>query len=253
MTRQAAILALLILGLIGACASYLKNQQSRQRLGEPGVRVVSEPIFSKDILGTNPAVLVSNRSVYLPRRVLDYQGEDGYVAPITVTVVPKDTTFGHRIYRNGSRTIDCQVLLMGADRSTIHRPQFCLQGTGWQTISSEPKEIQVERPHSYQLPVRVLKLRHPVEQEGKVVGVEGGVFVYWFVADGEITNGHYERQWLMTRELLMTGVLQRWAYVICFAQCPPGQEDAAFEDIKRFIAAAVPEFQVTSDKAASDR
>jgi hypothetical protein len=51
--------------------------------------------------------------------------------------------------------------------------------------------------------------------------------------------------WQMAKHLLRTGELQRWAYVSVFAVCAPGQEDAAFERIKRFIAAAVPEFQLT--------
>jgi len=51
--------------------------------------------------------------------------------------------------------------------------------------------------------------------------------------------------WWMARDMLKTGVLQRWAYVIVFAQCAPGAEDATFETMKNFIAAAVPEFHLT--------
>jgi hypothetical protein len=52
-----------------------------------------------------------------------------------------------------------------------------------------------------------------------------------------------ERMWLMASKLLRTGVLQRWAYVSCFAACPPGQEEATFERMQKLIAAAVPQFQ----------
>jgi hypothetical protein len=44
---------------------------------------------------------------------------------------------------------------------------------------------------------------------------------------------------------LRTGVLQRWAYVTCFSVCQPGQEEATFNRMKEFLAAAVPEFQLT--------
>ena len=47
---------------------------------------------------------------------------------------------------------------------------------------------------------------------------------------------------MMARDMLRTGVLQRWAYVICSAPCAPGMEDATFEQMKGFIAAAAPEF-----------
>jgi hypothetical protein len=44
-------------------------------------------------------------------------------------------------------------------------------------------------------------------------------------------------------------VLQRWAYVACISPCAPGQEDATFARMKKFIAAAVPEFQLTPPPA----
>jgi hypothetical protein len=51
--------------------------------------------------------------------------------------------------------------------------------------------------------------------------------------------------------LLRTSVLERWAYVSYFAQCEPGQEDAAFERIKKLIAASVPEFQLPPKAAVT--
>ena len=42
---------------------------------------------------------------------------------------------------------------------------------------------------------------------------------------------------------LRTGTLQRWAYVACFAQCLPGEEDKAFARVKELVAEAVPQFQ----------
>ncbi|HVV00492.1 MAG TPA: hypothetical protein VHH88_03965, partial [Verrucomicrobiae bacterium] len=50
---------------------------------------------------------------------------------------------------------------------------------------------------------------------------------------------------LMAKQMLLTGVLQRWAYVMCFSACPPGQESATVDRMKKFIAAAAPQFQLT--------
>ena len=56
-----------------------------------------------------------------------------------------------------------------------------------------------------------------------------GLYVFWFVARNEETDSHWQRIWWLTRDLLTTGVLQRWAYVSYFsAGFAPGQEDAAF-------------------------
>jgi hypothetical protein len=51
--------------------------------------------------------------------------------------------------------------------------------------------------------------------------------------------------WWMARDLMKTGVLQRWAYINYFAPCLPGQEQATFERIKKMIAASAPQFQLT--------
>jgi hypothetical protein len=48
----------------------------------------------------------------------------------------------------------------------------------------------------------------------------------------------------MARDLVRTGVLQRWASIGYFASCPPGQEEAVFERLKQFISASAPEFQL---------
>ena len=51
---------------------------------------------------------------------------------------------------------------------------------------------------------------------------------------------------MMTKGLLSEGVLQRWAYVTYFAICNPGDEDATFDKMARFIAESVPKFQTTT-------
>jgi hypothetical protein len=50
--------------------------------------------------------------------------------------------------------------------------------------------------------------------------------------------------------MVTRGVLQRWAYISCFVQCLPGQEEWAFERVKRFMARGVPKFQIPSGNPA---
>jgi hypothetical protein len=47
----------------------------------------------------------------------------------------------------------------------------------------------------------------------------------------------------MSKNLLFTGVLQRWAYVRFYAFCEPGQENAIYQSMKEYISVAVPQFQ----------
>jgi hypothetical protein len=172
----------------------------------------------------------------------------------TVATLPKDTVFGHRVYaQSNGLQLDCQVVLMGADRSSIHKPQYCLKGSGFTWTAEEPATIRVSRPHSYDLPVMKMKLSRERRDESGTFRTDAGVFVYWFVADGEVTASHWDRMWWMARDMLKTGVLQRWAYVIVWAPCAPGAEEATFEGLKTFIGAAVPEIHLTAGPSLDTR
>jgi hypothetical protein len=246
----------LILGvgwlLMGGTAAFLATHKQRQVLGAPGVRVVPEPIAGLDekAQGTNAVFQAGAQSVYLPARVLDYESKVLPVSKVVWDWLPKDTTYGQRQYwAPDGFSLQNLVVLMGADRTSIHKPQYCLTGSGWQIDTTEKETVRLERPHPYDLPVMKLTLSAMVPNAAGVPVVRRGLFIYWFVADGQLTADHGERMWWMARDLVTRGVLQRWAYVICFAECPPGQEAPTFQRLRQFIAASVPEYQSATGPA----
>ena len=214
-----AVGAAVLLVTAGA-AGFLATQHTRQKLGQPGVRVEARPMYSFESgASTNEPRRIAESRVHLPARVLDFESREFPISHTTWETLPKDTVFGHRMYgQTNGITLDLQVVLMGADRSSIHKPQYCLTGSGFDIMKTEPQTIRVARPQAHDLPVMKLSLGRTV-RDGENVRREGGVFVYWFVADGELTAEHRQRMWWMARDMLKTGVLQRWAYVICFAPC----------------------------------
>ena len=242
MTRQKLILMIVALALIGSAAGVLSHLKKNQRLGEPGVK-------------TRPIANSGNVEVLLPERVLDYASQ--WIAPseIETNVLPADTSFGKRVYYTTNAQLLLTVVLMGADRTSIHKPQYCLEGAGWQIDHAATAEltIPVQRPQPYQLPVIKLVTTGQIPDASGQLAFRRGLYVYWFVADGVLSGDKSgsERMWGMARHLLQTGELQRWAYVSCFAVCPPGYEDATYERMARFIAAAVPEFQLTPKPGAA--
>jgi hypothetical protein len=143
------------------------------------------------------------------------------------------------------------VVLMGGDRTSIHKPQFCLPGNGWAIDRTETASVRVSKPHAYDLPVMKLTASAAETKSGGQIVNWRGVYLYWFVADNALTEYHWERMWWMARDLIRTGVLQRWAYVTVFSPCYPGEEDAAFERMKRLISASVPEFQLAAGPEAT--
>jgi hypothetical protein len=235
MNRQTWKLLAVTLALMGGAAGLLARMSAFQQLGAAGVRTHALPNSSR-------------LQVDLPERVLDYTSEALEPDELTTNTLPADTSFGQRAYSAPDGFgVALSVVLMGTDRTSLHKPQFCLEGQGFHidATKSEETTIHVEKPTGYELPVVKLVANHTTASAQPQV--QTGVYVYWYVADGALSASvsGFQRMWWMSRELLKTGILQRWAYISCFAVCAPGQENATFERMKSFIAAAAPEFQLT--------
>ncbi|HYG34445.1 MAG TPA: exosortase-associated EpsI family protein [Clostridia bacterium] len=236
MNRQKWILLTIALALIGGTAGLLAQLRIHQKLGAPGVKTL--PLADSSCL-----------KVDLPERVLNFESEWVEVDELTRSTLPADTSFGQRRYKaSDGFLITMNAVLMGADRTSLHKPQFCLTGQGWQIddMASAETIVRVEQPYVYDLPVVKLIANKLVTLDGQPQTVRG-LYVYWFVADDALSASvtGLDRMWGMASHLLRTGVLQRWAYISCFSVCLPGAEEATFERMKKFIAAATPQFQLT--------
>lgn len=234
MNKQKAICFLASLFLTAGGAGMLAQVRVHQKVGLPGIK-------------THPLAGSIRLQADLPERVLDYTSEETAIDDLTLTALPSDTSFGYRQYSapDGFR-LDFKVVLMGTDRTSLHKPQACLPGQGWEiddAISGETS-IPIERPVSYNLPVVKLIVRTE-KVNGQPMKLSG-VYVYWYVCDDAVSASvsGFQRMWWSAEKVLRTGVLQRWAYVSCWAPCLPGQEEATFQRMKKFIAASVPEFQL---------
>jgi hypothetical protein len=233
MNRQKWILAMVALLLMGGTGIFLARHHPT--LGRPGVK-------THDIPGS------IRLQVDLPEQVLDYASELVPMDAITTNSLPQDTSFGQRHYQSQHPPfrLDATVVLMGTDRASMHKPQFCLEGQGYHIFAQSVGSVHIDKPVSYDLPVvKLLATREGVDNRGQRVAISG-VYVYWFVAEDGLSASvsGFERMWMLAWKMLRSGILQRWAYVSCFAACTPGQEDATYERMKQFIAASVPQFQL---------
>jgi hypothetical protein len=243
--KQTWILMGLALAIRGGTAVGLARQQNHQVLGQPGVEVGSKNIYDPEgnLAGTN--------SVPLPERILDCDSRELPITREVLDWLPQDTTYAQRYYTNQTGfEMLVNVVLMGADRTSIHKPEYCLRGSGWGDHQSEQDTLLITEPHPYELPVMKMTTTRSVELPNGQVMTRKGIFVYWFVADQELTATHGQRMWWMARDMLVNGVLQRWAYVSAFSVCLPGREDATYEKMKTLMVKMVPEFQITTGKSS---
>lgn len=231
MKSQKVVVLVIVLGLIAGASGAITWLKSNKRLGKPGIRAVAIPGSVK-------------MNISLPERVLDFTSTNLPEDPVVVDYLPKDTSFAQRLYTgsDGLR-VDANVVLMGTDRTSIHKPDLCLPGQGWQIVSKETPRITIDGPQPYQMPVAKWTVSRIVRAEDGRQAEQHGLYVYWLVADNEQTADNDQRVWWLVRDLLRTGVLQRWAYISYFTGCGPGQENAAYDRVRSLIAASVPDFQ----------
>jgi len=217
--------------LMAGTAGVLTGLKTNQKLGKPGIKATPIP----------GSVMMK---IDLPECVLDFTSTNLPEPEVVLNYLPKDTSFVERYYRASDGFVaSATIVLMGADRTSIHRPDYCLPGQGWSIGSKTAVNIPISGGQPYELPVMKWVARNSVQTPDGRKQEVSGVYVFWFVADHEQTVDNFQRMWWLARDLLRTGVLQRWAYVSYFSICAPGQEDATFERMNKLIAASVPEFQ----------
>ena len=232
MKHQKWIILSVALVLIAGAVGALTWLRANQKLGQPGIK--AEAIPGKVMMKIN-----------LPERVLDFNSTNMLEPQLVLDYLPPDTSYAERRYTAPDGFwVQNTIVLMGADRTSIHKPDYCLPGGGWIIREKSVVNIPVAGPQSYQLPVAKWVLGQSIQSRDGQKQQVSGLYVFWLVADGEETPDNYQRMWWQARDLLRTGVLQRWAYVSCFAICAPGQEDATFERMEKLIAASVPEYQL---------
>ena len=235
MKRSKIIMGALVLLLVGATAAILAPLKSHQRLGAPGVK-------TRAMSGSK------NLEILLPDRLSGYASEILTNPETQLLKLPPDTSFRVRGYTGSDNFhVEVSVVLMGSDRSSIHKPQICMTGQGWTQdgAASRVENVRMDRPIPYDLPVNKLIFSKSIQDpQGKPMLVRG-IYVYWFVDEDRFTPSEWVRQALwVPQDLLLHDVLERWAYISYFSACLPGQEPATFYRMKQFIAGSVPEYQL---------
>jgi hypothetical protein len=209
-----------------------------QKLGRPGVKATAIPGSTR-------------MDIYLPERILGFSSTNQELDAKSQEMLPPDTSTVQRVYfKPGIIPFVASVVMMGTDRTSIHKAEYCLQGQGLHIDQATTDVVHMTQPQPCDLPVIKIVASAMHEVNGKII-TNKCVYVYWYVTDGALSNDRSGMERLLdtTKKLLFTGELQRWAYVRFYAFCDPEQENAAYEQIKRMIAAAVPQFQLTPGRA----
>jgi hypothetical protein len=237
MIRSKPLLGGLVLALMGVTALLLQHLKSSHHLGEPGIK-------------TRPQAHSTRLELLMP------ESAPGYNSFILTTnenqlcqLLPEDTSLRIREYISDDKQsgFELTAVLMGSDRTSIHSPYICLTGQGWDIDSHRTamETIHMDRPQPYDLPVNKMLATKVVRDADGHSATITGIYVYWYVDGSHYTeNDKLWQGWWVPRDLLLHGLLERWAYISVFTYCLPADEPATYERMKKFIASTVPEFQL---------
>jgi len=232
MNRQKWLALGIVFVLVGAAALYLHGWGLHQRLGQPSIRATP----------TADGILMD---IQLPADVLNYTSEVVDASGAVTNMLPNDTSLAARKYTAPDGfAVAIQVVMMGKDRTSIHKPEYCLTGQGWTIEKKEPMTIAMAGPPGYTLPAMKWTLSKPYNDAEGNTRTARGFYIFWFTADNKLTGSHWDRLFWMWGDLLKTGVLDRWSYISYFTYFPPAYEETASERIKEFVAASAPQFQL---------
>jgi hypothetical protein len=154
-------------------------------------------------------------SMELPAYLLGMPGQEQEVSEGERVILPADTEFAKKNYTDSfGNLINCQIVLSGADRRSIHRPEICLPAQGWTQKSGRPLDVELEDGSSIR--VMMLDLVREIDFEGERRALDM-IFLYWFVGNDLVTHDHLNRILRTNFDLLLHNRVHRWAYIIVSA------------------------------------
>lgn len=184
----------------------------------------------------------------LPEQLDNYIGREIEVSKAELEILPPDTELSKMQYYStdsefAKHAVQFTIVLSGESRTSIHKPEICMQGQGWNLIERKviPVEIAGEK-----LEVMVVELEkdQPLE-EGGFVSMKG-VYMYWFIGDEASTPNNGERMWLTAKQNIFDNINPRWAYASVFIAVPIENQELAGQlelIMSKFVAKIVPKFQ----------
>lgn len=155
-------------------------------------------------------------SMKLPYFTGMYYGVPQEVSEKEYFLLPEDTEFAKMLYTGPNfEQINVQIVLAGAEKRSIHRPEICLRSQGW-TIATRTI-IPITLDNGETMEVMQLLLNRPVEVSPGEFRPLTSVYLYWFVGNKVTTPHHWQRLALTSWDRIVNRKNHRWAYVIVSA------------------------------------
>ncbi len=204
-----------------------------------------------------PAAGVTEAGVVMhwPDKVLDFTGKHEEPSEAELELLPPDTQFAKKSYSDGKGDyLSAQIVLSGVEHRSIHRPEICLKGQGWNVRGGHIVKVPLKSGRN--LDVMVLDITRPVRRANGETAQLPALYAYFFVSKDAETPKHLDRIAITNLDLLFHNKAHRWAYVIAMAQVLEGftpggkNREQTLEMLKDFLRETAPQFLQSEMPAA---
>lgn len=159
-------------------------------------------------------------------------------------ILPRDTVIMKKQYTHTGdpeNTVFTSVVLSGKDRTSIHRPENCLDAQG--NIIEQSKMLEVPLDNGGTLKVQVLMLykKHNGQH------VRHSYYAYFFIGKDRVTHLHFERALWMSLDRVFRNVAHRWAYIAVFGERSPFDDDDFEAEIREVIGKLYPQISLLEE------
>ena len=153
-------------------------------------------------------------------------------------LLPPDTGMLRKSYRNpAGKKLNVSIVLSGNERGSIHRPEVCLTGQGWDLESKEVAEVRLEGREP--LHVMILNVKRTASSGSGKAHAMRNYYAYWFVGKDRETPYHLMRMFLMAADRVTRNVAHRWAYISVTGPRESSPDDSK-EQIQNFVSELYP-------------
>jgi EpsI family protein len=240
-----------VLVLLAAGVTFTMTTSKVTQTSKPGVKMVTshEPFYPEIVYAWKPTLpgvadTIQTTVPFLPEKIGVWQGVDAEVTPAERKILPPDTGFARKFFTNDKgQQVYCSLVLEGKDVSSIHRPEYCLQGQGWKLQGAPHLKITVPGAGGKAFSASQLIGSQEVTVPGqRVKGRQEMVFAYWFVSESSVTGSHGWRILLTTLDRLFRSRNHRWAYFLLAVPVQPPAEGETVADCEQKASAVARQF-----------
>jgi exosortase len=152
----------------------------------------------------------------LPSSVGRFIGDELEPDKIEKELLPTDTQLVKMRYLTPDKNPEAcdmanvTIVLSGAERRSIHRPEVCLDGQGWTLLDAHV--IPVEISPGKVLQVKDLHISREIVRPDQSKTTLSAHYLYWFVGTDVTTPSNFTRIWLTTWDNITRNINHRWAY-----------------------------------------